>query len=119
MRTKSLYSQVVILIVLWMTNITFAQIERVEPPFWYADMVYSDVQIMFYGKNIGYNQVSVSNNVVIKNVQKTENPNYIFVTIETKNVSAQELVFTFSKNKHNAQNQSGAKKTIKVKCRCT
>ena len=82
-----------------MTNTTYAQIERVEPPFWYAGMNHSDLQIMFYGKDIGYNQVSVSNDVVIKNIQKTENPNYIFVTIETKNVSPQELVFTFSKNK--------------------
>ena len=105
MKTKSLYSQVIILIVLWMTNTTYAQIERVEPPFWYAGMVHSDLQIMFYGKNIGYNQVSVSNNVVIKNIQKTENPNYIFVTIETKNVSAQELVFTFSKNKRTSFTQ--------------
>lgn len=110
MTTKSLYSQVIILIVLWMTNTTYAQIERVEPPFWYADMVHSDLQIMFYGKNIGYNQVSVSNNVVIKNVQKTENPNYIFVTIETKNVSAQELTFTFSKNKKSSFTQKYALK---------
>ena len=99
MRPKNLYSKVIILIVLWMTNITYAQVERIEPPFWYADMVHSDLQIMFYGKNIGYSKVSVSNNVVIKNVQKTENPNYIFVTIETKKLVPQELVFTFSNNK--------------------
>lgn len=99
MRPKNLYSKVIILIVLWMTNTTYAQVERIEPPFWYAGMVHSDLQIMFYGKNIGYSKVSVSNNVVIKNVQKTENPNYIFVTIETKNLAPQELVFTFSNNK--------------------
>jgi glycosidase len=77
----------------------FAQIDRVEPPFWYADMNLSDVQIMFYGNNIAQKEVAVSNGVVIKSIQKTENPNYLFVTIDTKNVAAQDLLFSFSKNK--------------------
>ena len=76
----------------------FAQIERVEPPFWYADMNLSKVQIMFYGKNIAQYNVSVSNNIPIENIKKTENPNYVFVTVDTKNVSVSELTFTF-KNK--------------------
>jgi glycosidase len=88
-----------ILFFLLTTSLAFAQIDRVEPPFWYADMNLSEVQIMFYGKNIAQNEVAVSNGVVIKNIQKTENPNYLFVTIDTKNLPAQELVFSFSKNK--------------------
>ena len=78
----------------------FAQITRVEPPFWWADMNLSNVQIMFYGKNINQFEVAVSNNITIENVQKTENPNYIFVTINTKNCIAQDLTFSFSKNKN-------------------
>jgi len=62
-------------------------------------MTNPEVQIMFYGKNIAQNSISVSNGVVIKNVQKTENPNYVFVTIDTKNVPAQDLQFTFSQGK--------------------
>lgn len=77
----------------------FAQIDRVEPPFWYEEMYHSDLQILFYGKNIAQNQVSVSNGVIISAVQKTENPNYLFVTIDTKNVVAQDLVFTFKNGK--------------------
>ncbi|MFC7775242.1 glycoside hydrolase family 13 protein [Flavobacterium sp. GCM10027622] len=77
----------------------FAQIERVEPPFWYEGMQYSDLQIVFYGKNIAQNQVSVSNGIVIKSIHKTENPNYLFVTVDTKNVAAQDLVFTFKNGK--------------------
>ena len=77
----------------------FAQIDRVEPPFWYAGMNLSSVQIMFYGKNIAQYDVAVSNNVVIENIKKTENPNYIFVTIDTKNIAASELTFSF-KNKN-------------------
>ena len=82
-----------------------AQIDKVEPPFWYENMTNNQVQIMFYGKNIAQNAVTVSNGVVITQVQKTENPNYVFVTIDLKNVTAQELIFTF-KNGKKSFNQS-------------
>lgn len=82
-----------------------AQIDKVEPPFWYENMTNNQVQIMFYGKNIAQNTVAVSNGVVITQVQKTENPNYVFVSIDLKNVSAQELIFTF-KNGKKSFNQS-------------
>lgn len=80
-------------------SFAFAQVERVEPPFWWSGMQNPELEIMFYGKNIAQYQPSVSNNVVIKNVVKTENPNYVFVTIDTKNVQATDLVFSF-KNKN-------------------
>ena len=76
-----------------------AQIDRMEPPFWYEGMNKSEVQILFYGKNIAQNSVQVSNDVVITNVTKTENPNYLFVTIDTKNVKAQNLEFTLTNGK--------------------
>ena len=84
---------------LLITSITFAQVDKMEPPFWYADMNLSEVQIMFYGKNIAENEVSVSNKIVITNIQKTENPNYLFVSIDTKNCPTQDFTFSFSKNK--------------------
>lgn len=87
------------LLLLLFTITTFAQVDKVEPPFWWSDMNRSDVQIMFYGKNIAQNEVSVSNGIIIKEIQKTENPNYVFVTINTKNVSPQNIVFTFKNGK--------------------
>jgi len=89
----------VIILLVFITTSVFAQIDRVEPPFWYAGMQNPELQIMFYGKNIAENEVTVSNSIVIKDVKKTENPNYLFVTIDTKNVTAQDFVFSFSKNK--------------------
>lgn len=97
-------------------NFSFAQIDKVEPPFWYENMTNNQVQIMFYGKNIAQNTVTVSNGVVITQVQKTENPNYVFVTIDLKNVSAQELIFTF-KNGKKSFNQSYAIKKRKENSR--
>lgn len=89
---------------LFITSLSFAQIDRVEPPFWWSDMEHTDVQILFYGKNIAQNEVSVSHGITIKNIQKTENPNYIFVTIDTKNVPNQDFLFTF-KNKNKSFTQ--------------
>ncbi len=93
------------LIFLLISNTTFAQIEKVEPPFWWTDMNLSSVQIMFYGKNISQYDVTTSNSIIIENIKKTENPNYIFVTINTKNVPAQDFTFSFSKNKKTAFTQ--------------
>ncbi|MGZ9674820.1 glycoside hydrolase family 13 protein [Flavobacterium sp. GNP001] len=84
-----------IVFLLFMTSIANAQIEKVEPPFWYAGMQHSAVQILFYGKEISQYQVSASNNIAITDIKKTENPNYLFVTIDTKQVAATDFIFTF------------------------
>ncbi len=88
----------ILIIILLHPTILSAQLQRTEPPFWFSGMTNPELQILFYGKNIAANDVSVSNNIVIKNVVKTENPNYIFVTIDTKNIPASDMVFSF-KNK--------------------
>jgi len=75
----------------------FAQIERVEPPFWWSDMHQENLQIMFYGKDIAQYEVSASKEVLIENVIKTENSNYVFVTIKTKELPTGSYTFNFSK----------------------
>ncbi|UQD55890.1 glycoside hydrolase family 13 protein [Flavobacterium sp. K5-23] len=89
----------IIFVFLFISSSIYAQIDKIEPPFWYAGMHNPELQIMFYGKNIAQNEVSVSNEMVITNIRKTENPNYIFVTIDTKDIPASDFVFTF-KNKN-------------------
>lgn len=76
-----------------------AQLQKVEPPFWWSGMHNPELQIMFYGKNIAQYTPTVSNDIVINNVVKTENPNYIFVTIDTKDIPVSDFVFSF-KNKN-------------------
>lgn len=78
------------------TLAVFGQVERVEPPFWWAGMQQSDVQILCYGKDISQFDVSV-NGLNITEVQKTTNPNYLFVTVATKNVSEGTYVLHFQK----------------------
>jgi glycosidase len=76
-----------------------AQIQRIEPPFWFSGMHNPEVQILFYGKNIASYQVTTTNPAVITNVKRTENPNYIFITINTQKVAVSDIDFTF-KNKN-------------------
>ena len=88
------------ILLLFAAGVSFAQIQRAEPPFWWSGMHNPELQIMFYGKGISKYTPTVSNNVVITGVTKTENPNYVFVTIDTKNIAATDLTFSFKdKNK--------------------
>jgi len=88
-----------LLLFLLISSALSAQIDKMEPPFWYAGMRNPELQIMFYGKNIAQNEIAASNNIVITNMQKTENSNYVFITIDTKNLPPQDITFSFSKNK--------------------
>lgn len=88
---KKLFS----LLLLFAAGANFAQVQKAEPPFWWSGMHNPELQVMFYGKDIAKYTPSVSNNVVITNVVKTENPNYVFVTIDTKNIAATDLTFSF------------------------
>lgn len=64
-----------------------AQVEKVEPPFWWSGMQAKDLQLMVYGKDIAKLDVS-SDDLEITKVTKTENPNYIFITVNTTSVEA-------------------------------
>lgn len=68
-------------------SISFAQLQRVEPPFWWSGMHQKSLQLMCYGKNLNTYEVS-SDNLQITEVLKTSNPNYLFVTIDTKEIKA-------------------------------
>ncbi|MGA9636975.1 glycoside hydrolase family 13 protein [Flavobacterium sp.] len=73
-------------------------IQRIEPPFWYAGMKNKELEILFYGDNIAQFYVTTSISGIISKVTKTENPNYLFVTITVKWEHAMEIAFLFEKN---------------------
>ena len=94
MKTK-LYN--LVLLLLLVSGVAQAQIDKMEPPFWWSDMNLEELQIMFYGKNIGTYEVSSEDEVIINNIRKTENPNYVFVTINSSALPAGNYEFNFSK----------------------
>jgi glycosidase len=79
-------------------NISFlAQtLEKIEPPFWWTDMKNPALQIMCYGKDLAQYEVSVSSGIIL-NIRKTENPNYLFIELDTQNMSVGTFQIYFSK----------------------
>lgn len=55
-------------------------IERVEPPFWWANMRNPELQLLVYGNNISNTVPEITyEGIVIVDVISTENPNYLFI----------------------------------------
>jgi len=59
------------------------KIEHIEPMNWWSGMKHSQIQLLLHGENISRFSVE-SPSFPIVGIVKTENPNYLFVTIETK-----------------------------------
>jgi glycosidase len=60
-----------------------AEITRMEPAFWWVGMKNPELQIMFYGKNIGSSDVQFNYpGVQMEKIVRPENPNYLFVYLE-------------------------------------
>lgn len=79
--------------------ISFAQIQKVEPAFWWHGMKNPDLQILVYGKDISKYQVELSDNIKVKELTKTENPNYVFITINTDEVQKPSFKINFKNGK--------------------
>ena len=74
-----------------------AQIQKVEPAFWWKGMKNPDLQILVYGKGISKYDVQLSDEVKIKNLTKTENPNYVFITVNTNEINSSSFKINFKK----------------------
>ncbi|MEC9478760.1 MAG: glycoside hydrolase family 13 protein [Pseudomonadota bacterium] len=65
----------------------------VYPPNWWVGMQNSNVELMLYGDDVADDTVSIAKgDVSVKHSQALDSENYLFVTLDTSNVSAQELV---------------------------
>lgn len=88
--------------VLFLTSILmFSQkIERIEPPFWWAEMHNPKLQLMIYGKDIASFQPSISNkSIEITGIIKTENPNYLFIDLNFEKSTAGTFDILLKKGK--------------------
>ena len=57
-----------------------AEIQQMDPPFWWTGMKNTTLQVMVHGPGISANEVSVNyRGVTLKDVVKTSNPNYLFL----------------------------------------
>jgi len=76
------------------------QIKRVEPPFWWVGMNNTHLELVIYGKNINAFNVKIKGSgVVLTEVKKTENPNYLFVDLDLSKAKAGSFKLLFSHSK--------------------
>lgn len=81
-------------------------VTRIDPTNWFADMQDPTLQLMVYGKDIKFADVSADYpNVKIDSLVRLDSPNYLLVYLNLKGAKPGEITLTFS-------NKNG-KKTIK------
>ncbi|WP_345989505.1 glycoside hydrolase family 13 protein [Chryseobacterium sp. Chry.R1] len=81
-------------------------LERVEPAFWWKGMKNPELQLLIYGKNIADYGIELSNGIRIKDIRKVENPNYLFVTINTDEINASEFKINIKRGTENIASYS-------------
>lgn len=80
---KKIYAVILVIItVLSASSVKAMNITRVEPANWWVGMKNPELQILVYGPGIGNSKVAFNYpGVKIREADKTENPNYLFVYI--------------------------------------
>ena len=73
------------------------EVEKIEPPFWWANMASTELQLMIYGKDLkGLAVSSESTSVKVINVHNTDSPNYLFVDLDLSNALPGNYTLSFS-----------------------
>ncbi len=72
---------------------------RVEPPFWWAGMMHTELQVLVYAEDIGYARVEVDHpGVKVKEVTAVESPNYLFLWLDIENAAPGIFPIRFSRD---------------------
>jgi len=100
MKTKSI---LLISFILLIMNTIAQDIKRIEPPNWWIGMKDQNLQLLVYGDKIAGANVSLKyKDVKLVKINKTENPNYLFLDIKIgEKAKAGKLNFIFSKAGNN------------------
>ncbi|SFH89300.1 glycoside hydrolase family 13 protein [Halpernia frigidisoli] len=95
-----------LLFLILISTFSFAQktLDRVEPPFWWHDMKNPEVQILLYGKDIATKNIELSDGIKIEKLEKVENPNYVFLTLNTSEIKSDQFKINVLECKKNVGN---------------
>lgn len=77
---------------------------RVEPPFWWAGMQESQLQLLVYGKDVAQSEVQLDYpGITLLGITRVENPNYLFLDLALHTgIKPGKFVINFrTKEKHN------------------
>jgi neopullulanase len=81
-------------------TVSAAIIKKVAPTFWWADMKNPELQILLYGDNISSSDVSISSkDILLKDVVKQENPNYLILYMDLSEATPQTFHITLKQGK--------------------
>jgi glycosidase len=74
-----------LLILLLCTCVRAQSIDRVEPPNWWIGFENTALELLVYGKDISHLRAKIEHpGVTVKSVITTDNPNYLFVTLDVE-----------------------------------
>lgn len=77
-----------------------AQIQHVHPLHWWTGMEETELQILLHGKNLAGYEVSLSaTDVQLLRAERTDNPNYLILYVDTKNARPQTFDILLHKTK--------------------
>ncbi len=80
-----------------------AEVERVEPPFWWADMQHENVKLLVQGDNISEATVAIDYpGIQLDEVHKADNPRFLFLDLTISSAAQPgtvEIKFTNGKKK--------------------
>ena len=73
-----------LLLLLSVSLTSYAQkVKKIEPPNWWVGMNHNQVEILVYGDEIATYTPSINNDFIkLKEIKKTENKNYVFLTVD-------------------------------------
>ena len=75
-------------------------VSRIDPTDWFVGLKDSSLQLMVYGRGIGYGHVTTSRaDVRIDSLVRVDSPNYLLVYLDVRGACAGELPLTFSVGK--------------------
>ena len=74
----------VLALLLGFATVAHAQtVERIEPANWWVGMVHHEVELLVHGKDIAATTPRIARaGVTLRDVQRTDNPNYLFATVD-------------------------------------
>src|SRR5690606_35644311 len=91
------------LLILLVPALCPGQVQRVEPPNRWAGMQRTELELLVHGEGIADLQPEFSHGIPIKKVTRVENPNYLFLTVETKDVGPITAKLSFKRGRRTVQ----------------
>lgn len=71
--------------------------EKVEPPFWWADMYHKELQILVHAEDISQTRVNINHpGVILKEVVSVESPNYLFLYLDLTDAKPGSFTIDFN-----------------------